>query len=95
MSSVRTIHFNRDYTNFHDSPLPRAKLLHAYRKAHELLCCTAFFLLHSDKSKDIHSMLHASDIYQQKYGLQYLAVFTVINLFHAPDVVYPSEIMDI
>lgn len=29
MSSVWTIHPNRDYTNFHDSPLPRANLLHA------------------------------------------------------------------
>jgi hypothetical protein len=94
LCSVRTIHFNKDYTNFHDSPLPKAKLLHAYRKAHKFLRCTASFLLHSELDPRPY---HAACIWYlpTEIWISVFACFCCCKPFYAPDVVSPFEAPDI
>lgn len=91
---MRTLHFNKDYTNFHDSPLPKAKLLHAYRKAHKLLHCISFFLLHSEVDPRPY---HAACILHlpTEIWTSVSVCFYCCKPFYVPDVVSPLEILDI
>lgn len=94
LCSVRTLHFNKDYTNFHDSPLPKAKLLHAYRKAHKFPCCIAFFLLHSELDP---SPYHAACLWHlsTEIWISVSVCFYCCKPVYAAGVVSPLETSDI